>query len=75
MMPTILGGLQVNRAAGTASFKVLVSPPSPGSVGGAVGHCSRRSKTPSGTGAHVEAFVDSSSATALLAWGICCIHP
>jgi hypothetical protein len=26
-MPTILGGLQINRAVGTASFEVLVSPP------------------------------------------------
>jgi hypothetical protein len=68
MMPTILGGLQINRAAGTTCFEVLVSPPSLGLVGQAVGHCSRRSKTPSVTGAHVEAFVDSSPATVLLAW-------
>jgi hypothetical protein len=72
MTPTILGGFQINRAAGTASFKVLVSPPSPDLVGWVVGHCSCCSKTPFSTGAHVEAFVDSSSTTVLLAWGICC---
>jgi hypothetical protein len=66
MAPTILSGLQTNRAAGTASFEVLVSPPSPGSVSRVVGHCSHRSKTPLGTGAHVEALVDSSSMTILL---------
>jgi hypothetical protein len=72
MTPTILGELQINRATGTASFEVLVSPPSPGSVGWVIGCYSHRSKTPSGMGAHVEAFVDSSLATALLARGICC---
>jgi hypothetical protein len=71
-MPTILSGLQINRGTGTTSFEVLVSPPSPGSAGRVVGCCSRRSKTPSGMGAHVEAFVDSSSMTVLLVWGICC---
>jgi hypothetical protein len=70
--PTILGRLQANRATRTASFEVLVSPPSPGLAGQAVGHCCRRSKTPSDMGAHVEAFVDSSLVTALLAQGICC---
>jgi hypothetical protein len=69
--PTILGGLQENRATGTASFEVLGSPPPLGSLGQAVGHCSHRSETPSGTKVHVEAFVDSSSTTALLARGIC----
>jgi hypothetical protein len=72
VMPMILVGLQINRAAGTIRFEVLVSPPSPSSVGRAVGRCSHRSKTLSGTRAHVDAFVDSSSATALLARGICC---
>jgi hypothetical protein len=70
--PTILGGLQENKATGTASFEVLVSSPSPGLAGRAVGCCSHCLKTPSGTGAHVEAFVDSSSVTALLAQGTCC---
>jgi hypothetical protein len=74
-MPTILGGLHGIRATRTASFEVLVSPPSPGSIGRAIGVVSRysfRSKPPSGTGAQVEAFVDSSSVTALLARGMCC---
>jgi hypothetical protein len=72
VMPTICGELQINRDVGTTSFEVLVSPPSPGLIGWAVGHCSRLSKTPLGTGAQVEAFVDSSSVTVLLARGICC---
>jgi hypothetical protein len=61
---TILGELHGIR---TASFGVLASPPSPISVGQVVGHCSFYSKTPSGSGAHVEAFIDSSSTTAMLA--------
>jgi hypothetical protein len=72
MMATIIGELHGIRAAGTASFGVLVSPPSPSLVGRAVGRCSFRLKTPSGTGAHVEAFAESSSATALLSRGTCC---
>jgi hypothetical protein len=61
-MLTILGGLHGIRATGTVSFEVLVSP---SSVGQVVGCCNHLSKTPSGTGAQVEAFVDRSSATAL----------
>jgi hypothetical protein len=57
MVPTILGGLHKNRTARTISFEVLVSPPSPDSIGRVVGHCSLISKTPSSTGAQVEAFV------------------
>jgi hypothetical protein len=67
VMPTILGGLHEIRTIGTVSFGVLVSSLSPSLVGCAVGRCSFRSKTSSGTGAHVEAFVDSSSMIALLA--------
>jgi hypothetical protein len=67
MMPMILGRLHGIRAAGTASFEVLVSPPLPGSAGRAVGSCSHLSKTPSGTRAQVEAFVDRSSAAAFSA--------
>jgi hypothetical protein len=70
--PMILGGLQINRATRTASFEVLVSAPAPGSVGRAIGCCSHCSKTPARMGAHVEAFVDSSSVTVLLAQGIRC---
>jgi hypothetical protein len=55
--PTILGGLHAIRVTGTASFEVLVLPPSPGLVGQVVVHCRRLSKTPYGTGAQVEAFV------------------
>jgi hypothetical protein len=65
--PIIFGRLKINRVTGTAGFEVLVSPASLHSVGRAVGHCSHCSKTPSSTRAHVEAFVDSSSATLLLA--------
>jgi hypothetical protein len=56
MTPTILGGLNGIRTAGTASFGVLVSPSSPGSASQAIGHCSFRSKTPPSIGAHVETF-------------------
>jgi hypothetical protein len=66
-MPMILDGLHGIRAVGTASFGVQVSPPLPDSVGRVVGHCSFRSKTPSGTRAHMDAFVHSSSTIALLA--------
>jgi hypothetical protein len=69
-MPTSLGGHHGIRATGTASFEVLVSPPSPGSVGRAIGYCSRLSKIPSRAGAQVEAFVDRSSVTAFSARGI-----
>jgi hypothetical protein len=61
----ILSGLHKIRTAGTASFEVLVSSPPPGSVSRVVGCRSHLSKTPSGTGAEVEAFVDRSSATVL----------
>jgi hypothetical protein len=64
-MSTILGGLHGNNTNGTANFEVVVSPPSSDSVGWAVGHSSLLSKTPSGTRAQVETFVDRSSATAL----------
>jgi hypothetical protein len=59
--PMILGRLQEHRAVGTASFEVLVLPPLLSSTGWVVGHCSRHSKTPSCTGAHVEAFIARSS--------------
>jgi hypothetical protein len=65
MMPRILGGLHENKATGTTSSEVLVSPLSPSSAGWAVGHDSLLSKTPLGTLVQVEAFVDRSSATAL----------
>jgi hypothetical protein len=48
-MPTILGGLHKNRATRTASFEVLVSPPSPDLVGWAIGCGTLLSKTPSDT--------------------------
>jgi hypothetical protein len=51
VMPVILSGLHETRATGTASFVVLVSPPSQGLAGRAIGHISLLSKTPSGTGA------------------------
>jgi hypothetical protein len=56
---------------GTASFEVLVSSPSPGSAGWAVGLSSRLSKMPSGTGAQVDALVESSSVAELLARETC----
>jgi hypothetical protein len=71
-MPMILDGLHGIRAVGTASFRVLISPPSSGLVGRAIGHCSFCSKTPSGTRAHIRAFAESSSVTALLERGTCC---
>jgi hypothetical protein len=54
-MPMILVGLQEIKTTGTASFKVLASPLLPGSTSRVVGRSSRLSKTPSGTGAQVEA--------------------
>jgi hypothetical protein len=62
-MPTILGGHHGIRAAGTASFMVVVSPLSLGSAGQAADCCSRLSKIPSRTRVQVEAFVDISLAT------------
>jgi hypothetical protein len=71
-MPTILGGLHGIRAIGTANFKVLISPRSPGLAGRAVGCCNRLSKIPLGTGAQVEAFVDKSSSTTCSTRGMEC---
>jgi hypothetical protein len=65
-----LGGLHGTRTIGTASFEVLVSPPSLGLAAQAVGCRSRLSNTPSRTGAKVEALADRSSATAFSAWGM-----
>jgi hypothetical protein len=59
-------------AIGSTSFEVLVSPPSPSSVGRAVGLSSRLSKTPLGTGAQVDAITERSSAAELSARGTCC---
>jgi hypothetical protein len=50
-MPTILSWLHGIKASGTASFKVLVSPPSPDLAGRNVGCYNRLSKTLSRTGA------------------------
>jgi hypothetical protein len=58
--PTILGRLHGIKTAGIASFELLVSPPSLRSIALAVGCYNHRSKTPSGTRAQVEAFVDRS---------------
>jgi hypothetical protein len=58
MMVVTLDGLHVARTAGTASFMVLVSPPSLGLAVPAIGCRSHLSNTPSGTGAEVEALVD-----------------
>jgi hypothetical protein len=68
----VLGGFCRCNATETASFEVLVSPPSPSSTGWVVGLSSRLSKTPSGTGAQVDALMESSSAAELLARGTCC---
>jgi hypothetical protein len=70
--PMTLGGPHGSRTTGTASFEVLVSPPSLGSAAQAVGYRSLLSSTPFGTGAEVEALVDRSSATAFSARGMCC---
>jgi hypothetical protein len=67
-----LGGLHGTRTTGTASFKVLVSPPSLGLAARAVGCYSHLSSTPSGTRAEVEALVDRSSAIAFSVRGMCC---
>jgi hypothetical protein len=69
-MPTILGELHGIRAAGTASFEVLVSPLPPGLAARVVGCHSRLSKTPSSIGAEVEGFLDRSSANVLSARGM-----
>jgi hypothetical protein len=69
--PTTLGGLYGSRTAGTASFEVLVAPPSLGLAAQVVGYHSLLSSTPSGTGAKVEVLVDRSSATAFSARGMC----
>jgi hypothetical protein len=61
-----LGGLHGSR---TASFEVLVSPPSLGLAAQPVGCCSCLSSTPSGTGAEVEALADRLSATAFFCTG------
>jgi hypothetical protein len=63
----ILAGHHGIRATGTASFEVLVSPPSPGSACRAIGCCNHLSKIPYGTGAQVDASVDRSSAIAFSA--------
>jgi hypothetical protein len=70
--PTILDEHHGIRATGTASFEVLVSPPSPDSASWAIGCRSHLSKIPSRTGAEVEAFVDRSSATAFSTRGMWC---
>jgi hypothetical protein len=70
-MPTTLGGLHGSRTTGTASFEVLVSPPSLGLAAQAVGYRNLLFSTPSGTGAEVEALADRSSATAFSTWGMC----
>jgi hypothetical protein len=71
-MPRTLGGLRGSRTAKTASFEVLVLPPSLGLAAQAIGCHSRLSGTPSGTGAEVEALGDRLSATAFFARGMCC---
>jgi hypothetical protein len=68
----ILSRLHGIRATRAASFKVLVSLPSPDSASRAIGHYSYLSKTPTGIGVHVEAFVVRSSATSLSAQGMWC---
>jgi hypothetical protein len=71
MMPTTLGGLHGTRTVGTASFEVLVLPPSLGSATRVVGCYNHLSSTPSGTRVEVEALVDMSSDTAFSARGMC----
>jgi hypothetical protein len=70
-MPRTLGGLHDSRTAGTASFEVLVSPPSLWLAAQAISCRSRLSSTPSRTGAEVEALADRSLATTFFAWGMC----
>jgi hypothetical protein len=60
---TVFGGFW--DATRTASFEVLVSPPSLSSAGWALGLSSRLSKMPLGTGAQVDAFMERSSAAEL----------
>jgi hypothetical protein len=67
--PRTLGGLHGSR---TASFKVLVSPPSLGLAAQAIGCRSLLSSTPFRTRAEVEALADKSSVTAFSARGMCC---
>jgi hypothetical protein len=69
--PRTLGGLHGSRTAGTASFEVLVSPPSLGLAAQAVGCRSLLSSTPSRTGAEVGPLADRSSTTAFYARGMC----
>ena len=59
-------------AAGIASFEVLDQSPSPSSAGWVVGLSNRLSKTPSGTGAQVDALAERSSAAELSSRGTCC---
>jgi hypothetical protein len=68
----VFGGFCRWDATGTASFEVLVSPPSPSSAGWAVGLSSRLLKTPSGMGAQVDALTERSSAAELSARATCC---
>jgi hypothetical protein len=69
--PVTLDGLHGTRTTQTASFGVLVSPPSLGLAAQAVGCRNRLSNTASGTGAEVEALVDRSSAITFCARGMC----
>jgi hypothetical protein len=69
---TILGGFYGTRTVETTSFEVLVPPPSPESTTRAIGCHNHFLKTPSDTGAKVEAFVDRSSAIALSARRMWC---
>jgi hypothetical protein len=69
--PRTLGGFHGSKIAGTASFEVLVSPPSLGLAAQAVGYHSLLSSTPYKTGAKVEALADRSSVIAFSAWGMC----
>jgi hypothetical protein len=68
--PMTLDVLHGSRTAGTASFEVLVSPPSLGLAAQDVGYRSLLSSILSGTGAKVEALADRSSATAFFARGM-----
>jgi hypothetical protein len=69
--PRTLAGLHGSKTAETASFEVLVSPPSLGLAAQAVGYRTLVSSTSSGTGAEVEALADRSSATAFFAREMC----
>jgi hypothetical protein len=70
MTPRTLGRLHGSRTTGTASFEVLVKPPSLGLVAQAVGCRNLLSSNPSGIGAKVEALADRSSATLFSARGM-----